>query len=94
MKIDHPHPFSANRPVPEKAAERSVERSANEPAETSPAAVTHLHRDRSDGDIDTARVAEIRQAISEGRLEIRADRIADGLIERVREELETRSAPS
>jgi negative regulator of flagellin synthesis FlgM len=31
-------------------------------------------------DIDMARVNEIRDAISEGRLEIRSDRIADGLI--------------
>ncbi|WP_217908853.1 MULTISPECIES: flagellar biosynthesis anti-sigma factor FlgM [Halomonadaceae] len=31
-------------------------------------------------DIDTAKVEEIRDAIREGRLEMRADRIADGLI--------------
>ncbi|MES1923794.1 flagellar biosynthesis anti-sigma factor FlgM [Salinisphaera sp. T31B1] len=31
-------------------------------------------------DIDTARVAEIREAISQGRLEIDTDRIADGII--------------
>ena len=31
-------------------------------------------------DIDMARVNEIRDAISEGRLEIRSERIADGLI--------------
>ena len=31
-------------------------------------------------DIDTARVDEIRDAIREGRLEMRADRIAEGLI--------------
>ncbi|MHB0775292.1 flagellar biosynthesis anti-sigma factor FlgM [Halomonas sp. WWR20] len=36
-------------------------------------------------DIDTARVAEIRQAISEGRLDIRSDKIADGLIQSVRD---------
>ena len=34
----------------------------------------------SSQDIDMARVNEIRQAISEGRLEIRSERIADGLI--------------
>lgn len=31
-------------------------------------------------DIDTVKVEEIRDAIREGRLEMRADRIADGLI--------------
>ncbi len=36
-------------------------------------------------DIDTARVNEIRQAIGEGRLDIRADRIADGIIASARE---------
>lgn len=36
-------------------------------------------------DIDTARVDELREAIREGHFEIRADRIADGLIESARE---------
>jgi|TARA_R110000796_G_scaffold90218_1_gene194028 negative regulator of flagellin synthesis FlgM len=31
-------------------------------------------------DVDTAKVEEIRDAIREGRLEMRADRIAEGLI--------------
>lgn len=39
-------------------------------------------------DIDQANVEAIRQAISEGRLEIRAERIADGLIGSVRELLQ------
>lgn len=36
-------------------------------------------------DINEARVAEIRQAISEGKLTLNAERIADGLINSVRE---------
>lgn len=36
-------------------------------------------------DIDMARVDELRDAIREGRFEIRADRIADSLIESARE---------
>nr|WP_284060405.1 flagellar biosynthesis anti-sigma factor FlgM [Pseudomonas sp. NW5] len=39
-------------------------------------------------DIDHANVEAIRQAISEGKLEIRAERIADGLIGSVRELLQ------
>ena len=36
-------------------------------------------------DIDTAKVEEIRNAIREGRLEMHADRIADGLIANLKE---------
>jgi negative regulator of flagellin synthesis FlgM len=55
--------------------------------------VAHLRQPTADSgqDIDTARVDEIRQAISEGRLEIRADQIADGLIASVRDMLDTDS---
>ena len=38
--------------------------------------------------VDSARVAEIRQAIAEGRFEINPEKIADGLIASVREMLE------
>ncbi|MCC4115933.1 flagellar biosynthesis anti-sigma factor FlgM [Aromatoleum toluclasticum] len=38
-------------------------------------------------EIDRARVDEIRQAISEGRFKIDANRVADGLIESVRQML-------
>jgi len=38
--------------------------------------------------VDQNRVAEIRQAISEGRFKIDANRIADGLIESVRQMLD------
>ena len=37
--------------------------------------------------VDAVRVAEIKQAISEGRFQINADRVADGLIESVRQML-------
>lgn len=37
--------------------------------------------------VDRARVDEIRQAIAEGRFKVDADRIADGLIESVRQML-------
>lgn len=48
-----------------------------------PSAATHLSQKASDAsrDVDTARVEEIREAIRDGRLEIRAERIADSLIE-------------
>ncbi|MDF3834356.1 flagellar biosynthesis anti-sigma factor FlgM [Cupriavidus basilensis] len=39
----------------------------------------------SDDDIDTAKVDEIRQAISEGRIKIDPSKIADGLLASLRE---------
>lgn len=39
----------------------------------------------SDADFDTARVAEIRQAISEGRYQVNTGKIADGLLDSVRD---------
>lgn len=58
-----------------------------------PAAVTHLSQAGSHaaGDIDAARVEELRQAIAEGRLEIRTDRIADALLADVQALLDDRS---
>lgn len=48
---------------------------------------THLSRAGSDPsqDIDHVRVAELRQAIAEGRLHVDTDRIADRLIASVRD---------
>lgn len=94
MKIDSSPLLSRTAPTEGKDAPARARRSdAPTQAETtaSPAAVTTLGQASeaaSSQDIDLARVAEIRQAISEGRLEIRADRIADGLIRSVREMLD------
>ena len=40
--------------------------------------------------VDAARVAEIKQAISEGRFQVNADKVADSLIESVRQMLAAR----
>lgn len=45
-------------------------------------------------EIDRRRVDEIRQAISEGRFKVDANRIADGLIESVREMLDAKNSNS
>ncbi|MCE8019854.1 flagellar biosynthesis anti-sigma factor FlgM [Halomonas sp. MCCC 1A11036] len=59
--------------------------------EPGPSAATHLSQKAADSsrDIDMARVEEIREAIREGRLEIRAERIADALIESLATESRT-----
>lgn len=88
MKINSqnplPQPTSTTpreEPQPAKGAERSSQ------SEAGPAAQTHLRQSAIDPshDIDSARVEEIREAIREGRLEIRADRIADALLKSLQE---------
>lgn len=44
--------------------------------------------------VDRARVEEIRQAISEGRFKVDAERIADGLLTSVRQMLDAQTAKS
>lgn len=55
-----------------------------------PAAVTHFSQaiENTSQDIDMARVDELKQAIRDGKLDIRADQIADSLINSVREMLD------
>ncbi|WP_228517737.1 flagellar biosynthesis anti-sigma factor FlgM [Aliidiomarina indica] len=57
---------------------------------STPGAVTHLSQtlDNTSQDIDMARVEELREAIRDGKLDIRADKIADSLIDSVREMLD------
>ncbi|MBZ9568259.1 flagellar biosynthesis anti-sigma factor FlgM [Modicisalibacter tunisiensis] len=90
MKIDGSHPLQ--RPT-QSDATRTGKPSRAEDGNTqgtNATSVAHLSDRTQDAtrDIDTARVAEVRQAISEGRLEIRPERIADGLIQSVRDLLD------
>ncbi|MCH4562934.1 MULTISPECIES: flagellar biosynthesis anti-sigma factor FlgM [Halomonas] len=90
MKIDNQNPLiRPGQPQPRDEPQKVRSASQASGQDAGPAAATHLNRHAADGsqDIDTARVEEIREAIREGRLEIRADRIADGLIANVREML-------
>ena len=86
MKIDNSHPLQRPAQTDSKATQPAAKQGAESQA-ASPASVAHLSNKSQDTtqDIDTARVAEIRQAISEGRLEIDSGRIADGLIDSVRD---------
>lgn len=90
MKIDNQNPLIHAAQLPPREQPRKVEGAAQPgDPESGPGALTHLRHGATDAsqDIDTARVEEIRQAIREGRLEIKADRIADGLIDNVRQML-------
>lgn len=85
MKIDNSHPLQRPTQTDSKATQPAKQGAESQAA--NPASVAHLSNRSQDTtqDIDTARVAEIRQAISEGRLEIDSERIADGLIDSVRD---------
>ncbi|WP_302139222.1 flagellar biosynthesis anti-sigma factor FlgM [Halomonas alkalicola] len=89
MKIDNHNPLIRTGQTPGRDEAQKVKGAIQQPAthDAEPAARTHLSHGAADAsqDIDTARVAEIREAIREGRLEIHAERIADGLIANVRE---------
>lgn len=87
MKIDNISHLYPSTSVNQGKASDKVDNGQR--ADTSGAGeVAHLRAPTGDGqDIDQARVEEVRQAIAEGRLEINADRIADGLIQSVQDML-------
>lgn len=87
MKVDNHHPLRPGQVEPRDPARQSRETpSANQDAPES-ATMTHLRQAGTDAsqDIDAARVDELREAIREGRLEIKPERIADGLIASVQD---------
>lgn len=92
VKINNSTP---SRPADTAATEGNARPAANGAAPTDPSALTgvrvsplaaqvreigsRLTQD-SDGDIDAAKVEEVRQAIAEGRIKIDPSKIADGLL--------------
>ena len=89
MKIDSTTPSAASlsksrqqRPAgPGPAAGTSVESSTA-------LSLSHAQSTESAGPpMDSLRIAEIRQSIADGKLQINAEKIADRLIESVREQL-------
>ncbi|RCV90950.1 flagellar biosynthesis anti-sigma factor FlgM [Billgrantia montanilacus] len=84
MKINSQNPLPRPTPTTPREESQPVKGpSQSSQQDAGPGATTHLRQNAADTsrDIDIARVDEIREAIREGRLEIHADRIADGLIE-------------
>lgn len=84
MKIDKTPPLPRFNGTTPKTAERTPDPAAGatESTATSSAVAAHLNRATSDtsADINAARVAEITEAIRDGRLQINAEQIADKLI--------------
>ncbi|AQU84567.1 MAG: flagellar biosynthesis anti-sigma factor FlgM [Halomonas sp.] len=87
MKIDNTNPLLRSTHAQQRDDAQTV--GGAKPAEAASTAKesTQLSQFRIDSsqDIDMAKVQEIRDAIREGRLEMRADRIADGLIANLNE---------
>lgn len=84
MKINSQNPLPRPAPTSQRDESQPIKGAAPAGGNTpTPSATTHLSHQAADTsrDIDMARVEEIRDAIREGRLEIRAERIADSLIE-------------
>ncbi|WP_205742734.1 flagellar biosynthesis anti-sigma factor FlgM [Onishia niordana] len=95
MKIDSSQSLirlqSSDQPTSAKTAPAG---NAQTSAAPNSASVAHLNQgnQNASGDIDTARVEELRLAISEGRMEIDANKIADGLIASVQDILDGESS--
>lgn len=88
LKISNLHPPTQTSQTEQgDAAQRSRRGNDATPA-GSPASITTLSQSSgtdTSQDIDAGRVAEIRQAISDGQLELDTGKIADGLIDSVRD---------
>ena len=90
MKIDSSPSSIRSSATEGKDRAASAKSSQSLAGSQSPSTITHLSGasdSNTASDINPARVAELSQAIREGRLQIDAGRIADGLIASVREQL-------
>ncbi len=89
MKVDnHHHSLPQPGQVEQRDATHKAQGAeAKDRQDAGPASMTHLSQGANDTrqDIDTLRVEALRDAIREGRLDIRAERIADGLIASVQD---------
>ncbi|MCE8014775.1 flagellar biosynthesis anti-sigma factor FlgM [Halomonas sp. MCCC 1A17488] len=84
MKINSQNPLTRpTQTTPREETQPVKGATSAKQQEPGPSAATHLSQKAADTsrDVDMARVEEIREAIREGRLEVRAERIADALIE-------------
>lgn len=90
MKINSAPPPTGSAPAagsPRTAAatSRPAEAGASERVDISPLSARLQEAGTGRAPVDAGRVAEIKQAIAEGRFQINPERIADGLLASVRE---------
>ncbi|TDU22789.1 FlgM family anti-sigma-28 factor [Chromohalobacter marismortui] len=95
VKISNLHPPSQTTQSEQSDAAQRTRRGDDTAQAGTPASITTLSQSNeadTSQDIDTARVDEIRQAITDGQLELDTGKIADGLIDSVRDLLGDTSA--
>ncbi|MCK2184946.1 flagellar biosynthesis anti-sigma factor FlgM [Halomonas getboli] len=87
MKVDNHTPLRPGQIESRDATRQTREAPAAQQDTPEAATTTHLRQGATDAsqDIDTARVDELRAAIRDGQLEIKPERIADGLIASVQD---------
>lgn len=91
MKIQNITQLTPASTLREKPASERAESTQSASPSAASANVSQLHQPGTDGsqDINALRVEELREAIASGRFEIRADRIAEGLIASLQEHTPT-----
>ena len=100
IKTTSAKPVNEGQPSPGKSGQRT---GTNAPAAGASSAsststniqlsaqLQNIEKNLSKGEVfDAARVAEIKQAISEGRFTVNAGKVADGLLETVRDLIRSR----
>lgn len=100
IKIESAKPVNEGQPSPGKSGQRTVASAAASGARGANSISTdiqlsahlkNIEKNLSKGEVfDTERVAEIKQAISEGRFTVNADKVADGLLDTVRDLIRSR----
>ena len=98
IKTESVKPVNEGQPSPGKSGQRAAANAATSGASSASSAnsistniqlsgqLQNIEKNLSKGEVfDAERVAEIKQAISEGRFTVNADKVADGLLDTVRE---------
>ncbi len=100
IKTESVKPVNEGQPSPAKSGQRTAANAAISGASSAnsistdiqlSAQLKNIEKNLSKGEVfDVERVAEIKQAISEGRFTVNADKVADGLLDTVRDLIRSR----
>jgi negative regulator of flagellin synthesis FlgM len=103
IKTESVKPVNEGQPSPGKSGQRAAANAATSGASSASSAnsistniqlsgqLQNIEKNLSKGQVfDAERVAEIKQAISEGRFTVNADKVADGLLDTVRDLIRSR----
>jgi negative regulator of flagellin synthesis FlgM len=103
IKTESVKPVNEGQPSPGKSGQRAAANAATSGVSSASSAnsisthiqlsgqLQNIEKNLSKGEVfDAERVAEIKQAISEGRFTVNADKVADGLLDTVRDLIRSR----